>query len=420
MTFRNFARTSVAVTGLAVAALATSAAGVAAGDVTVGSNYSDEVPKAAFQAALDYCAGVTGDTYTVNTVDHGTFQDQISSYLQGGPDDVFTWFAGYRAKFFASQGLVGDVSDVWAEIESNYNPAFKAASTAADGKQVFIPFYNYPWVVIYNKAIWDEKGYTVPTNLEELTALGTKMQADGLVPMAFADKDGWPAMGTFDILNMRINGYQFHMDLMAGNESWTDERVTKVFEAWKTLLPLQQQAALGRTWQEAAQDMIAGKAGMYFLGTFAGEQADEATRANLDFFAFPALGTEFDAESGIDAPIDGFMMAANPKNPDGAKALLKCLSTGAAQNAFLAVSPNSVGAANDVDTSGYTPFQAKSAEIIAASGAIAQFLDRDTRPDFAGPNGMQGFLQSFLGDPDQDLAALQQSIQDFWDTLPPQ
>ena len=29
--------------------------------------------------------------------------------------------------------------------------------------------------------------------------------------MAFADKDGWPAMGTFDILNMRINGYDFHV-----------------------------------------------------------------------------------------------------------------------------------------------------------------------------------------------------------------
>jgi multiple sugar transport system substrate-binding protein len=114
------------------------------------------------------------------------------------------------------------------------------------------------------------------------------------------------------------------------------------------------------------------------------------------------------------------MMAASPKNPEGAKALLKCLSTGAAQNAFLAVSPNNVGAANDVDTSTYTPFQQKAAEIIAASGAIAQFLDRDTRPDFAGPNGMQGFLQSFLGEPDQDLAALQQGIQDFWDTLPPQ
>ena len=420
MAFRHLARTSLAMTGLAALALTTSAAGVAAGEVTVGSNYSDATPKAAFQAALDYCATQTGDTYKVNTVDHGTFQDQINSYLQGTPDDVFTWFAGYRAKFFYAQGLASSLSDVWTGIESNYNPAFKGASTADDGEQMFVPFYNYPWVVIYNKAIWDEKGYAVPTDLAGFTALATQMQADGLVPVAFADKDGWPAMGTFDILNMRINGYAFHTGLMAGTEKWTDPRVTAVFEAWKTLLPVHQEGALGRTWQEAAQDMIAGRAGMYFLGTFAGEQADEATRANLDFFAFPTLGGMYDAELGIDAPIDGFMLSANPKNPEGAKALLTCLSTGAAQNAFLAVSPNSVGAANDVDTSGYTPFQLKSAEIIAASGAIAQFLDRDTRPDFAGPNGMQGFLQSFLGEPDQDLAGLQQGIQDFWDPLPPQ
>ena len=34
-------------------------------------------------------------------------------------------------------------------------------------------------------------------------------RTDGLTPITFTDKDGWPAMGTFDILNMRINGYQF-------------------------------------------------------------------------------------------------------------------------------------------------------------------------------------------------------------------
>ncbi|MFN8621882.1 MAG: extracellular solute-binding protein [Chloroflexota bacterium] len=414
-------RRSVMLTGMAAAALAMNAAGAAAqGTVTFGSNYSDEVPKNAMQAALDYCAGVTGDTYTVNTVDHGTFQDQISSYLQGAPDDVFTWFAGYRMRFFADQGLSQPISDVWTDIAGNFTDAFKGASTGNDGEQYFVPFYNYPWVVIYNKKLWDEKGYTIPTTLDEFTALATKMQADGLVPLAFADKDGWPAMGTFDILNMRLNGYQFHIDLMAGKESWTDPRVTKVFETWKTLLPFSQEGALGRTWQEAAQDMIAGKAGMYFLGTFAGEQASEADRANLDFFPFPALGTEYDKEMGIDAPIDGFMLSKSTANVDGAKNLLKCLGTADAEKAFLTVSPNSVGAAKDFDTSIYNQFQKRSAEIIAGAGAIAQFLDRDTRPDFAGPNGMQGFLQDFLGNPDQDLAAFQQGIQDFWDTLPPQ
>ena len=44
--------------------------------------------------------------------------------------------------------------------------------------------------------------------------------------------DGWPAMGTFDILNMRMNGYEFHIDLMAGKEKWTDPKVKAVFEKW--------------------------------------------------------------------------------------------------------------------------------------------------------------------------------------------
>ena len=63
------------------------------------------------------------------------------------------------------------------------------------------------------------------------------MQADGLTPIAFTDKDGWPAMGTFDILNMRINGYQYHVDLMAGKQSWDSPQVKAVFNQWTELLP---------------------------------------------------------------------------------------------------------------------------------------------------------------------------------------
>lgn len=391
------------------------------GDVTIGSNYSDQVPKDAFKALVDHCASESGITPKINTVEHGAFQDSINSYLQGTPDDVFTWFAGFRMQFFAAQGLSTPISDVWAEIGSNYSEAFKIASTGQDGEQYFVPLYNYPWVVIYRKSFFAEKGYTVPATWTEFKALGDQMLADGIVPMAFADKDGWPAMGTFDILNMRQNGYTFHVDLMAGREKWTDTRVKDVFELWKELLPYLQPNALGRTWQEGAQSMINKEAGMYFLGTFAGEQAtDPAVHDDLDFFPFPVLGNQWDAENGIDAPIDGLMLSKAPANVEGAKALLKCASTGEAQLKFLASSPNNVAAANDADTSGYTPFQKKMAEIIGGSGAIAQFLDRDTRPDFAGPNGMQGFLQNFLNDPDQDLDAYLGTIQSFYDSLPPQ
>lgn len=388
------------------------------GEITFGSNYSDETPKNAMQAVIDAFTESTGISVKVNTVDHGTFQDQISSYLQGTPDDTFTWFAGYRMKFFAGQGLATDISDVWAEVGSNYSEAFKTASTGDDGKQYFIPFYNYPWVVIYRKSLFEEKSYAIPTTITEFTALGDKMKADGLVPMAFGDSDGWPAMGTFDIIDMRINGYDFHVGLMAGTEKWSDPKTKAVFEEWRKLIPYLQEGALGRTWQDAAQSLLNKEAGMYFLGTFAGEQAtDPAVHDDLDFFPFPVFGTQYDSELGIDAPIDGFMVSKAPANLEGAKAFMKFLSTGAAQNIFLESSPNNVAAANDADTSAYTPFQQKMAEIIGNSQKIAQFLDRDTRPDFAGPNGMQGFLQTFLNDPEQDLDAYLGTIQSFWDSL---
>ena len=246
------------------------------------------------------------------------------------------------------------------------------------------------------------------------------MKTDGIVPLAFGDQDGWPAMGTFDILNMRLNGYAFHIGLMGGTEKWSDPRVQKVFEYWRDLLPYFQEGAPGRTWQDAAKTALVDmKAGMYFLGTFAVEQAGDAG-ADVGFFSFPLLGTEFDGENAIDAPIDGFMMVANPKNPDAAKAFLKCVGSPEAQVAYV-TSPGigSVAVSPLADTSKYTDVQKASAEVLKSAGNIAQFLDRDARADFAGPSGMQGFLLSFLNDPKQDLAKFLGDIQAYYDSLPP-
>ena len=212
------------------------------------------MPKAAFQAMRRLLHGADRHPPSQSTPPSTTSsRTAITSYLQGTPDDIFTWFAGYRMRYFADQGLLTPIDDVWAKIGSNYSDAFKAASTGNDGKSYFIPLYNYPWVVMYRKSVFADKGYTVPTTWDEFIALADKMKTDGLIPLAFADIDGWPAMGTFDILNMRLNGYQFHVDLMAGKEKWTDPKVKAVFEAWKKLLPYYSDGGVGQKWQDAAR-----------------------------------------------------------------------------------------------------------------------------------------------------------------------
>jgi multiple sugar transport system substrate-binding protein len=392
----------------------------AGGSITLGSNYSDELPKKVLQGIVDTFTKNTGISVKVNTVDHSTFQNTIQNYLQGTPDDVWTWFSGFRMRFFAAQGLATDISDVWTKVDAKYGEAFKVGSTGDDGKQYFIPIYLYPWAVFYRKDVWAEKGYQVPKTFDELKTLATKMKADNIIPFAFADKEGWPAQGTFDILNLRLNGYDFHVNLMAGKEKWTDAKVKTVFDTWKGILPFHQEGAAGRNWADASTTLLQKRAGMYFHGMFMSQQFQTAGQADLDqldFFPYPDFGTQYDAEKALDAPIDGFMLSKAPKNLEGSKAFLEYLAQPATQVTWVTQDKSNIAASKDADTSGYSPLQKKAAEVIGSAKRITQFLDRDTNPEFAGPNGMQAFLLDFIQNPNQDLAGLQKKIQSFWDTL---
>ncbi len=363
--------------------------------VSFGSNASDEVPKASMKAITDAFTAKSGITVETNTVDHNTFQENINNYLQGRPDDVFTWFAGYRMRFFAGQGLAGDVTDVWDGL-TGFTDGFKNASTGDDGKQYFVPFSYYPWAVFYRKSVFAENGWTPPTTLDELKTLGADMQGKGLTPFAFADKDGWPAMGTFDVLNMRVNGYDFHIDLMAGEKAWNSPEVKEVFQLWADLLPLHQADSLGRTWQEAAQSLQQKKSGMYLLGLFVTEQFPDDVD-DVDFFTFPEVDSAIGSDA-LDAPIDGFMMSANPSEEANAKEMLKYIGSADAANVQVKNAPTTLVANSEADVSGYTALQQKAAELVGSAANIAQFLDRDTRPDFAS-TVMIPELQNFIRNP---------------------
>jgi multiple sugar transport system substrate-binding protein len=375
-----------------------SGGGSGSGTVTLGSNRGDEVPNAAEQAMMDAFAEESDFEITRNVQDNETFQESINNYLQGDPDDVFTWFAGFRARFFDDQGFIGDVSDVWEDIGDGYSDAFRTASSNGD-KQIFVPMYNYPWAIFYRKSVFEENGWTAPETLEDFEALAQEIQGAGLVPVALGNQDGWPSMGTFDILNMRMNGYDFHVALMAGEEDWDTPEVGAVFEQWAALLPYHQEDPNGRTWQEAAQALQTREAAMYFLGMFVGEQFEEGDeeRGDLDFFAFPEIDSSIGA-GDIDAPIDGYMMTASPENEEGAKEWLRFVGSAAAQDIYVATSPNVIAAHADADTSGYTDLQNKAVELIGNATGIAQFLDRDTRPDFASTVVIPTF-QAFLNNP---------------------
>jgi multiple sugar transport system substrate-binding protein len=396
------------------------------GKVTIGNNHSDASDLAGMKAVNDaFSKANSSITLTMNTVDHGTFQDQINNYLGATPDDAFSWFSGYRMRFFADKGLATAIDDSWDKVKSNFTAGFANSVVGNDKKVYGIPVDYYPWCVFYRKSLFSDKGYTVPATWDDLLTLCAKMKTDGLTPFAFGDSDGWPAMGTFDILNLRLNGYDFHVGLMTGAQKWTDPKVTTVFQTWAKLIPFYTDGYAGLTWQQACDTLVRKTAGLYFLGLFmTGEVAtvDKTAVDDIDFFPFPFFKNAFDAEQALDAPIDIWMLSA--KSPSlqadlaSAKTYLEFWAKGSTQLLMYAANNGFIPCATDADPTTLTVLTKKAVEIVSKAQKITQFLDRDTRPDFAGANSMQSFLLNFLKTPAQDLVAFQQSIQDFWDKLP--
>jgi multiple sugar transport system substrate-binding protein len=123
------------------------------GPIAFGARTVDESPTKQLQALVAAYSAKTGNEVTYNATESNAFQNNLSQYLQGTPDDMFQWMAGYRMQFFAEQGLLVDLSDVWAEIGDQYDESYKIASTGLDGKQYFVPQSWYPWGLHFRKSM---------------------------------------------------------------------------------------------------------------------------------------------------------------------------------------------------------------------------------------------------------------------------
>ena len=392
----------------------------ASGPMSFGARTVDESPTKQLKGLVAAYEKKSGNKVTYNATESNAFQNNLSQYLQGTPDDTFQWMAGYRMQFFAEQGLLEDISDVWGDIGDQYDNSYKIASTGLDGKQYFVPQSWYPWGLHYRKSMVKELGLDPENiaNFDDMIKFFDALKKKGLVGFAAGDKGGWEAMGTFDIINARVNGYQFHVDLLAGREKWTDQRVIDVFKQWELLLPYTNKNVLDLEWDGAMQLLLQKKAGSTLMGSWFGGNFKEKSQEDYDdlwIVPFPEINPEHGVDT-IDAPIDGFCVAANGGNTEVGKDFIKFAGDKEGMQAMLDTGVPMTSANKNQDTSSYDAFQKQQANVMSQAKYITQFLDRDTRPDFAGPV-VGPAIQSWYKNP-KDVNKIVDSLQAQWEALP--
>lgn len=392
----RFALKTVTLGVVAASLMATTAL---ADTITINTDTSDPAPQKAFQYLINaFEKANPGIKVTWNKFDHEGYKSAIRNFLTADAPDLANWYAGNRMAPFVKAGLFADVSDVWKA--NNLDKQLKSAlpSMTIDGKQWGIPYTYYQWGIYYRADIFKKEGIEPPKTWDELLAACKKLKADGITPFAIGTKPLWPAAGWFDYLDLRTNGYQFHMDLTAGKIKYTDPRVKKVFEHWAELVKpgyfVKNSAALD--WQDAVPLFAQGKAAMYLMGNFAVDVMKKAglKESQIGFIKFPTIDPSIpDAE---DAPTDTVHIPSNAKHKADAKKFLAFLAkpeTQTEMNKILGQLP-----VNNQSQVGNDKFLQAGFKLLSSASALAQFYDRDAPPAMA-KAGMEGF-QHFMAQPD--------------------
>lgn len=385
--------------------------------ITYNSMMGDPIPRA-FDEEIVQMWNDANPSMPVehSIVAHEDFKQAIRAYLTAEPSpDVLTWFAGNRARFFIDKGLIAPISDMWTEngFDEAYAPGFNALATV-EGEQYFMPTSYYWWAIYYSKSAFEEAGVMeTPDTWDELLATCDTLNAAGYAPFTIGTKYRWTAAAWFDYINMRVNGPQFHLDLMLLKESYNDPRVKEVFSYWNQLFEhncfIEDPQAY--SWQEALDFMVQDQAAMYLMGGFITDSYPDEYEEDLDFFRFPVINP--DVPIGEDAPTDGYFISANARNLEGGKEFLAYLgSQEVQQKAFDEM--GRLPTRTDVDISEADAMTQKGIDLIQTADFIVQFYDRDTTPPMADA-GMDGFM-AFWDNPEnidqilEDLEAERQRL----------
>ena len=374
------------------------AAPAPAGTIVFNTDTSDPQPKAAFEAVVKkFEAENPGITVKMNIYDHESYKSSIRNWLTSAPPDVALWYSGERMKQFVAPGLLESVSSLFTpEMKAEFAPKVLDTVTI-DGKQWGVPYSYYQWGIFARTDLLKKAGVTDLKTWDDLISACDKLNAAGVEPIDLGSKDLWPTAGWFDYIDLRLNGYEFHMQLMAGKVSWEDPKVRAVFAQWKQLLDhkcfVKNHTSL--SWQESQSLLYQGKAAMMLIGNFITQGMPGDAAPNMGFYTFPTITSG--VEDAEEAPMESIHIPSGAKNKADAMKFLAFVMQPDTQ-AMINDAEKQLPANKTAKVGDDRFLQAGAAQLNKATH-LTQFLDRDTSEDLA-TVAMKGF-QEFMVKPDR-------------------
>jgi raffinose/stachyose/melibiose transport system substrate-binding protein len=175
----------------------------------------------------------TGVDVKVESMPLENMRTVLQTQLRSGDGpDVFSWGSGPGfGGALAEADVLMDLTQAYADYKW---PIYEFAQQQVtfDGKKMGVPGTMETVGLFYNKDVFNRLGIPAPQNVADLKAAGDKIKADGLIPFAVGDKEGWEGG---HLLSMSLSseiGSEGIRKLVAGEASWDSPEVVSALRTW--------------------------------------------------------------------------------------------------------------------------------------------------------------------------------------------
>jgi raffinose/stachyose/melibiose transport system substrate-binding protein len=138
------------------------------------------------------------------------------------PDLAYTWPAASVLAGYARVDALAPLDSYYEQYGWDQVNEFYRGRNSYEGALYGLPMEQDLMGVYYNRDLFTEMGLTVPTTYSEFQALVETLKEEGVIPVAFGNRDRWPATNTFSLILGLTAGRELEEQVFFGDEPWTN------------------------------------------------------------------------------------------------------------------------------------------------------------------------------------------------------
>lgn len=190
---------------------------------------------------------------------------------------------------FLDAEMLMDISDYdgLADIKEAYLKNAKELEFIPQDGTYALPYMANAAGVLYNKDIFEEHGWTIPTTLDEFYALCDEIQEAGIQPLYFGFKDTWTCLAPWNAICVDLAPSDICSQVNAGTATFA-EAYREAAVVTQSLLQYAQPDPFAYSYNDACTAFARGESAMYVIGSYAVPQIKSVNPdINVDSFVFP-------------------------------------------------------------------------------------------------------------------------------------